>query len=87
MVVFTKVREIMTDTLTLKYDIEQIKKKLQNQDKSLETVFNCLDELLEKQENPKPRRMIGYKRNKSIQGHESLIHSLILVQTRLFWEA
>ncbi|MGF7138255.1 hypothetical protein [Roseimarinus sediminis] len=44
------------DTLTLKLDIEEIKKKLTNQDKNIELVFNYLDELMEKQENPKPRK-------------------------------
>lgn len=63
MMVFTKVREMLVDTLNLKLDIEEIKKKLANQDKNIELVFNYLDELIEKQENPEPRRQIGYKRN------------------------
>ncbi len=62
MLVFTKVREFLTDTLNLKLDIEEIKKKLNNQDKNIELVFNYLDELIEKQENPIPRKRIGYKR-------------------------
>lgn len=60
MMVFTKVREMLTDTLSLKLDIEEIKKKLANQDKNIELVFNYLDELMEKQENPKPRKRIGF---------------------------
>ena len=63
MMVFTKVREMLVDTLNLKLDIEEIKKKLANQDKNIELVFYYLDELIEKQENPEPRRQIGYKRN------------------------
>jgi len=61
MMVFTKVREMLVDTLHLKLDIEEIKKKLENQDKNIELVFNYLDELIEKQENPQPRKQIGYK--------------------------
>ena len=52
------------DTLTLKLDIEEIKKKLTNQDKNIELVFNYLDELMGKQETPKQRKQIGYKRKK-----------------------
>lgn len=59
--VFIKMRELLTDTLTLKLDIEEIKKRLQNQDKNIELVFNYLDELMQKQEDPKLRNKIGYK--------------------------
>ncbi|MCD4709972.1 MAG: ORF6N domain-containing protein [Bacteroidales bacterium] len=61
MMVFSKVREIMVDTLHLKFDIEEIKRKLANQDKNIELIFNYLDELIEKQESLTPRRPIGYK--------------------------
>lgn len=60
MMVFTKVRKMLVDTLSLKLDIEEIKKKLENQDKNLELVFSYLDELIEKQENPLPRKHIGF---------------------------
>ena len=60
--VFVNLREMLTNTLSLKLDIEEIKKKLENQDKNIELVFSYLDELIEKQENPLPRRQIGYKR-------------------------
>lgn len=59
--IFTKVRQMLTDTLSIKLDIEEIKKKLQNQDKNIELVFSYLDELLEKQEHPKPTKKIGFK--------------------------
>ncbi len=59
---FTKIREMLTDNLSLKLDIEEIKKKLSSQDKNIELVFNYLDELLKKQETSEPRRQIGYKR-------------------------
>ncbi|MFV0269030.1 MAG: ORF6N domain-containing protein [Draconibacterium sp.] len=61
--IFTKIREALTDSLSMKLDIEEIKKKLANQDKNIELVFSYLDELMEKQEKPEPRRQIGYKRN------------------------
>jgi len=61
MMVFTKVREALVDTLSLALDIEDLKRKLENQNKSIELVFSYLDELMEKQENPQPRNKIGYK--------------------------
>jgi len=64
MMVFTKIREMLVDTLNLKLDIEVIKKKLENQDKNIELVFSYLDELMEKQENPQPRKQIGFKTGK-----------------------
>jgi hypothetical protein len=59
--IFIKMRSMLMDTLSLKLDIEEIKKKLQNQDKNIELVFNYLDELIQKQEKPAPRNRIGYK--------------------------
>ena len=59
--IFTKMREMLADNLSLRLDVEQIKKKLENQDKNIELVFNYLDELIEKQENPKPKKQIGFK--------------------------
>jgi len=61
--IFTKVRQLLTDNLSVKLEIVEIKKKLANQDKNIELVFNYLDELIEKQENPKPHKQIGFKRN------------------------
>ncbi|PKP23110.1 MAG: DNA-binding protein [Bacteroidetes bacterium HGW-Bacteroidetes-21] len=59
--IFTKVRQLLTDNLSIRLEVETIKKKLENQDKNIELVFSYLDELIEKQENPKPRKRIGYK--------------------------
>jgi hypothetical protein len=59
--VFTKLRAMLTDNLSLKLDIEEIKKKLSNHSKNIELVFNYLDELIEKKDNEKPRKEIGYK--------------------------
>ena len=59
---FLKVRELFVDSLRLNLDIEEIKRRLANQDKNLELVFTYLDELIEKRQNSSPRRQIGYKR-------------------------
>lgn len=60
--VFTKIREVLTETLTVKLEIEHIKKKLINHDKNIELVFSYLDEMMEKQENKVERNKIGYKK-------------------------
>ncbi len=60
--VFTKVRELLMDNLNLRIEIEEIKKKIINHDKNIELVFSYLDELIQQNEDPKPRRVIGYKR-------------------------
>jgi len=56
--IFVRIRQMFTDTLSLKLEIETIKQKLQNQDKNIELVFSYLDELFTKQENNTPRRQI-----------------------------
>ena len=59
--VFIKMRAMLMDTLSLKLDIEEIKKRLQSQNKNIELLFSYLDELIEKNENPLPRKRIGFK--------------------------
>jgi hypothetical protein len=60
--VFTKIRKVLTESLNVKLEIEEIKKKLMNHDKNIELVFNYLDEMIEKQENKVERNKIGYKK-------------------------
>jgi len=60
--IFTKLREMLVENLSIRIEIESIKKKLVNQDKSIELVFSYLDELIEKHENPQPRKQIGFKK-------------------------
>lgn len=60
--VFTKIREVLTDNLNVKLDIEEIKKKLIHQSKNIELVFSYLDELIDKQDNKIERNKIGYKK-------------------------
>ena len=62
--IFTKFREMLVESLSLRVEVETIKKKLENQDKSIELVFSYLDELIEKHENPQPRKKIGFKISK-----------------------
>lgn len=59
--IFTRVRQMFMDNTELRLEIEKIKTKLDNHDKNMEVVFRYLDELLEKKEEPKPRKRIGYK--------------------------
>ena len=60
--VFTKIREVLSDNLNIKLDIEEIKKKLTHQSKNIELVFSYLDELIDKQDNKTERTKIGYKK-------------------------
>ncbi|PJJ09876.1 ORF6N domain-containing protein [Flavobacterium sp. 1] len=60
--VFTKIRVMLSDTMTMKLDIEEIKNKLTNQSRNIELVFTYLDELMEKQDNKIERNKIGYKK-------------------------
>jgi hypothetical protein len=63
MLVFSKIREILLDKLSMKLDIEEIKKRLANQDKNLELLFSYLDELIDKKQEATPKRSIGFKSN------------------------
>ncbi len=60
--VFTKLREMLFNNKDLLLRMEKIERKLSNQNKNLELVFNYLDELIDKKENPKLRTKIGYKK-------------------------
>ena len=59
--IFTRIRQMLSDNTELRLEIEKIKKKMDNHDKNIEQVFQYLDELLDKKENPKDRKQIGYK--------------------------
>ena len=60
--IFIEMREAIVDNLSLKLDIEEIKKKLSSHSKNIELVFNYLDELIDKKDKEKPRPKIGYKK-------------------------
>ncbi len=59
--VFTRIREILMDNLDIRLEIEEIKKKLANQDKNIELVFSYLDELVEKHGPSKTIQVKGFK--------------------------
>ena len=59
---FIKMREFLTNNLSVKLEIEEIKKKLINHDKNIELVFSYLDEMMEKQDKKVERNKIGYKK-------------------------
>lgn len=58
---FTRIRQMLLDHTELRLEIEKIRMKVDNQDKNMEVVFRCLDELIEKKIAPHPRKRIGYK--------------------------
>jgi hypothetical protein len=59
--VFTSIRKALTDNTELRLAIEKLEKKTDNNTKNIEMVFQYVDELMEKKENPTPRKQIGYK--------------------------
>ena len=59
---FTKMRNLLSENLNLKLEIEGIKKEERNNKKNVEVVFSYLDELLDKKESDKPVTKIGYKK-------------------------
>lgn len=58
--IFTRIKHILSNHSDLNLEIEKIKTKLNNQDKNLEIVFKYLDELIEKQTDPKRLPEIGF---------------------------
>ncbi len=60
--IFVKMREMLATTLNIQLDIEMIKIKLDNQDENIEMLFNYLNELMDKHDNPEPRNPLGFKR-------------------------
>ncbi|WP_426669460.1 ORF6N domain-containing protein [Mucilaginibacter sp. McL0603] len=59
--IFTKIRQMLLDNTELRLEIDKIKSKLNNQDKNMEIVFRYLDELIDRKDEPKERKRIGYK--------------------------
>lgn len=58
--VFTRIRQSFMDNTELRLAIEEIRQKTENNTKNIEVVFQYLDELLDKKENPEKRKQIGY---------------------------
>ncbi len=59
--VYTKIKEMLLTHKDLLLKMEEIEKKLSSHNKNIELVFNYLDELIDKKNNEKPRKQIGYK--------------------------
>jgi hypothetical protein len=59
--IFTRIRQMLIDNNEFRLAIEEIKKRTDNNSKNIEVVFQYLDELLEKKDDPQPRKLIGYK--------------------------
>ena len=60
--VFTKLRQSLTNVLSIKFEIEEIKKKIKSNDKNIQLVFKYLDKLIEENNPIKPRIKIGFKK-------------------------
>lgn len=58
--IFTRFRKFLLDHDELQSQIEAIKQQLNNHGKNIELVFQYLDQLVEKNEDRKPRKRIGY---------------------------
>jgi hypothetical protein len=58
--VFTRVREILMDNLSIRIEIEEIREKLNDQDKNIELVFSYLDELIGKPDTQIPVQVKGF---------------------------
>lgn len=59
--IFTRIRELLTENTELRLAIEKLERKTENNTKNIEVVFQYIDELIEKNEHPVPRKQIGYK--------------------------
>jgi hypothetical protein len=67
--IFVKMRQVLTDQLSIRLELAEIKEKLQQQDKkqhsqnqNIEIIFRYLDELQYKFESvAEPKRKIGFK--------------------------
>jgi ferritin-like metal-binding protein YciE len=64
---FTRIRQMLTENTELRLAIEKLEKKTENNSKNIELVFQYMDELVEKKEKPKPRKLIGFKTSKKKQ--------------------
>jgi tetrahydromethanopterin S-methyltransferase subunit G len=60
--IFVSMREFLINNLNSKIDIEEIKRRLDNNDKNVELLFSYLDELIDKQDNKIERTKIGFKK-------------------------
>lgn len=62
--IFTRIRQTMDDKSSIRLELEEIKKIINQHDKNIELVFKYLDEFATKENNTAPRAPIGYKLTK-----------------------
>lgn len=62
--IFTKIRQMLTDNTELRLALQKIERKTEGNAKSIELLFNYVDDLMEKKENLQQRKEIGFKPNK-----------------------
>jgi hypothetical protein len=60
--IFVSMREFLINNLNSKIDIEEIKRRLDNNDKNVELLFSYHDELIDKQDNKIEKTKIGFKK-------------------------
>ena len=60
--IFVSMRKFLINNLNSKIDIEEIKRRLDNNDKNVVLLFSYLDELIDKQDNKIERTKIGFKK-------------------------
>jgi uncharacterized membrane protein len=52
---------MLSDTLNLRLEIEEVKRKISNHNQNIELIFSYLDELLKKKDGLPPGKEIGFK--------------------------
>jgi ORF6N domain len=59
--IFFRIRQMLMDNTTLNLAIEKLENKTEQQGKSIELIFQYIDEIIEKKAVEGPRTQIGYK--------------------------
>lgn len=58
--VFVKLRKALTDYTELHLMIKDLRKSTDKNTKSIDIIFQCLDQFMAKEETKEPRKLIGY---------------------------
>ncbi|WP_442796328.1 ORF6N domain-containing protein [Pelobium manganitolerans] len=59
--IFSKLRQLLTENTELRLEIKDIKDRLTSHDKSITTIFQFVDQLVQQKTDPPKRRRIGFK--------------------------
>ncbi|MFM6954483.1 MAG: ORF6N domain-containing protein [Sphingobacteriaceae bacterium] len=62
--IFTRIRQKFTENSAIRLELEEIKEKINHQDKNIELVFQYLDEFVTKENSLDSRPPVGYKLSK-----------------------